>query len=40
MYLSVNNEEVAGNDGKKYHEYMNSKFDSDIAKLKSDLGIE
>jgi hypothetical protein len=40
MYLSVNNEEVAGNDGKKYHEYMYSKFDSDIAKLKSDLGIE
>lgn len=40
MYLSVNNSEVADNDGKRYGEYMYGKFDLDIAKLKSDLGIE
>jgi hypothetical protein len=39
MYLSVNNPEVADNDGKRYGEYMYNKFDSDIIKLKSDLGI-
>lgn len=40
MYLSVNNPEVADNDGKRYSEYMYNKFDSDIIKLKSDLGIQ
>jgi UDP-3-O-acyl-N-acetylglucosamine deacetylase len=40
MYLSVNNPEVAGGDGKKYHEYMNNKFDNDVNKLKAALKIE
>ena len=40
MYLSVNNPEVADNDGKKYGEYIYGPFESDIAKLKAALGIE
>lgn len=40
MYLSVNNSEVADNDGKRYGEYIYGPFESDMAKLKAALGIE
>jgi hypothetical protein len=40
MYLSVNNPDVAGYDGEKYGEYIYNKFDLDVKKLKSYLGIE
>ena len=39
MYLSVNNAEVADNDGKKYGDYMSNKFENDLIKLKAALGI-
>jgi len=37
MYLSVNNPEVGSHDGKKYGEYINTKFENDVAKLKKAL---
>jgi hypothetical protein len=40
MYLSVNNPEVADNDGKRYGEYIYGPFESDMVRLKSALGIE
>jgi hypothetical protein len=40
MYLSVNNPEVAGYDGERYGYYIYNKFDSDVKKLYSCLGIE
>jgi hypothetical protein len=39
MYLSVNNPEVADNDGKRYGEYIYGKFDNDIIRLKNALNI-
>ena len=39
MYLSVNNAEVADNDGKKYGDYIYNKFENDVIKLKAALGI-
>lgn len=40
MYLSVNNSEVADNDGRKYGDYMYNKFESDLIKLKTYLHIQ
>lgn len=40
MYLSVNNPEVAGYDGKKYGEYIYGAWESDLVKLKSTLGLQ
>ena len=40
MYLSVNNPEVAGYDGQKYGDYIHNKFDLDVKKLNSCLGIK
>ena len=40
MYLSVNNPEVAGYDGQKYGDYIHNKFESDVKKLNSCLGIK
>jgi hypothetical protein len=40
MYLSVNNPEVAGYDGERYGYYIYNKFDSDVKKLYSCLGIQ
>lgn len=40
MYKSVNNAEVADNDGIKYGDYIYNKFDNDVIKLKAALGIE
>jgi hypothetical protein len=39
MYQSVNNSEIADNDGKKYGYYIYNKFENDVAKLKESLGI-
>jgi hypothetical protein len=39
MYQSVNNPEVANNDGLKYGNYINNKFKYDLIKLKAYLGI-
>lgn len=40
MYKSVNNSEVADNDGKKYGEYIYNQFENDVVKLKNSLGIK
>jgi hypothetical protein len=37
MYLSVNNPEVGSHDGKEYGEYMDTLFQSDLARLKEKL---